>query len=177
MTIDKYQYKSLKITNLKKIESKLRNRKELQIAGKLSKKDTYSIQEVQKDDHFSTAYYVPPSKLKKGTFYINTKEPSMWNQKEMIVLSLHEGIPGHHYEAWYMKQRPVPLYIKNTQYDGYSEGWGLYVESLYKTKDPYILYYQSMYNIVRSVRLVVDIGIHMYGWSLSQTVIYEISHI
>ena len=65
--IDKYQYKKSKDIHddLKKIESKLRNRKELQIAGKLSKKDTYSIQEVQKDDHFSTAYYVPPSKLKK----------------------------------------------------------------------------------------------------------------
>ena len=75
-----------------------------------------------------------------------------------------------------MKQRPVPLYIKNTQYDGYSEGWGLYVESLYKTKDPYILYYQSMYNIVRSVRLVVDIGIHMYGWSLSKTLSFMKYH-
>lgn len=133
---------------------------------KISKKDLYKIKSVPRENKHMGAYYLLPdfNNERKGTFFINTHDPSIVNKYELPVLSAHEGIPGHHYEN--MKHREnYPLYIRVTPYTAYSEGWGLYCEGLLKPKNNYELYWQIIYNLHRSVRLVIDTGIHYYGWS------------
>ena len=103
-------------------------------------------------------------KERKGTICIYTHKNEVVNKYELPVLSAHEGIPGHHYENLKHREK-YPLYIRITPYTAYSEGWGLYCEGLLKPKNNYELYWQIIYNLHRSIRLVVDTGIHYYGWS------------
>jgi uncharacterized protein (DUF885 family) len=132
----------------------------------LKESELYNIKSIP-DESSGIAYYVPPpiGKKEKGSFYINTKDPSKINKYELYVLSLHEGIPGHHYETYiHDNDNEVPDIMKLISFTGYVEGWGLYSESLGDYKDDLYYYYRIMYDLHRSVRLVIDTGIHYFGW-------------
>ena len=134
--------------------------------GKISKKDDYDIKSVRIEDKSHFAFY-RSSDLKnknKGTFYINTFSPELINRNELYVLTLHEGIPGHHYEINYHINRNVNDYFKSTNYDNYSEGWGLYCESLGDYSNLKRKYFRLKYDMLRSIRLVIDTGLHYFGW-------------
>ena len=65
-----------------------------------------------------TAYYMGPDNYNKGkgTFYINILNHGKISKYELLVLSIHEGIPGHHYEGYLLYKSDKPDYIKNTLY-------------------------------------------------------------
>ena len=130
--------------------------------NKLKRKDLYDVKNVSLSDKIHTAFYIPPNGNKKGIFYINTEIMQPIHPAELYILSLHEGIPGHHYESH--THTNVNDYLKLKSYDGYSEGWGLYCESLgEKTIEKE--YFRINYEIHRTIRLLVDTGIHYYNWS------------
>lgn len=162
-----YHNKKEIIDDLKKI------RKDLQTKifrkyfhGKIPDKDLYDIKSAPVEMSQNTAYYMPGDlKMKvKGTFYLNTFKPETVNRHELLTLSLHEGIPGHHYEINYHSQGDFPDYFKLSGYDAYSEGWGLYSETLFDYKDDIKYYFKIEYDIHRTLRLIIDTGIHYYGW-------------
>jgi uncharacterized protein (DUF885 family) len=86
---------------------------------------------------------------------------------------MHESLPGHHYQFYYMIENNIPLYkiysINNT---AFIEGWALYSETLGPLNNGAI-----MAQIFRAVRLVVDTGIHYYGWSYNKAYKYMKKHI
>jgi len=135
--------------------------------GEITKEDDYDIKSISVENESHYAYYLSADlkKSKKGAFYINTKEPNKINKNEMYVLSLHEGIPGHHYEINYHNENSKYDYFKGANYDSYSEGWGLYCEGLGNYKDDKKYYFRLKYDILRSLRLIIDTGIHYFGWS------------
>ena len=49
-------------------------------------------------------------------------------------------------------------------YDGYSEGWALYCESFDDIYTEDETYWRYMYDLHRSLRLIIDTGIHYYKW-------------
>lgn len=57
-------------------------------------------------------------------------------------------------------------------YPGFSEGWGAYAEDLGKDmgcyRDPYLYLGKWEWDLVRSARLVMDVGIHYEGWTRAQ---------
>ena len=134
--------------------------------GEIKKEDDYDVKSARVEDKSHFAFYRHPDiKLKKkGAFYINTFNPSSINKHELYVLTLHEGIPGHHYEINYHVNRNVGDYFKHSPYDNYSEGWALYCEGLGNYTDPKREYFRLKYDMLRSVRLVIDTGIHYFGW-------------
>jgi len=134
--------------------------------GKITKKDDYPVKSVRTEYKSHFAFYRSSDlKLKKkGTFYINTFNPELINRNELYVLTLHEGIPGHHYEINYHINRDVSDFFKTSHYDNYSEGWGLYCESLGDYKDPKKKYFRLKYDMLRSIRLVIDTALHYFGW-------------
>ena len=168
--IKKYNYKNSKdiLNDLHKIRDKLgSNVYSKYFHGKIKKSDMYHIKEIRVEDKDNFAYYIPPNlkNTTKGTFYINTLKPESINKHELYVLSLHEGIPGHHYEITYHNNNTnLPDYIKLGD-TAYSEGWGLYCENLGDYKDNYEYYFKIQYEIHRSLRLIIDTGIHFFGWS------------
>lgn len=129
----------------------------------------YDILSIPKDIESSSvaAYYYPGNFTSgsKGRFYVNTRDLKGNPTYSMYVLSIHEGSPGHHFQFQRMieaglKEHDVFAFDAN----GFVEGWALYVESLGKYSDTE--YYGKLcFEMLRAVRLVVDVGIHYYGWS------------
>lgn len=100
------------------------------------------------------------------TFYINTKIPI--SKSELVALSLHENRPGHHYQHEISHNSKIPLYRQWSNWTCFTEGWALYVESL-GLYDKLGLYGKYKSELLRAVRLVVDTGIHYYGWSYDKS--------
>ncbi|MES2135627.1 MAG: DUF885 family protein [Pseudomonadota bacterium] len=97
------------------------------------------------------------------------------------VLTLHECEPGHSFQAALSEeQKTLPRFRQNLYFSGYGEGWGLYSEwlgnemGIYRT--PYERFGQQSYAMWRAARLVIDTGIHHYGWSRQQAVDYLAGH-
>jgi uncharacterized protein (DUF885 family) len=97
------------------------------------------------------------------------------------ALTLHECEPGHSFQAALSEeQKELPRFRRNLYFSGYGEGWGLYCEwlgnemGIYRT--PYEKFGQQSYAMWRAARLVIDTGIHRYGWSRQQAIDYLASH-
>ena len=127
----------------------------------------------------TTAYYNPGS-FKNGTpgyFFANTYDLKSRPKWEMEALSIHEAVPGHHLQiAIAQELENVPEFRTMTIFTAFVEGWGLYSESLGPElgmyKDPYSKYGQLTYEMWRAIRLVVDTGIHAFGWTRDEAIAY-----
>lgn len=93
------------------------------------------------------------------------------------ALTVHECTPGHSFQAALALEAPErPDFRKNIYFSGYGEGWGLYTEYLgyemgvYET--PYDEFGQLSYEMWRAARLVIDTGIHQFGWTRQQAIDY-----
>jgi uncharacterized protein (DUF885 family) len=116
-----------------------------------------------------------------GTFYVNTYDLPSRPRWGLIPLVLHEAAPGHHLQlALASEQEGLPNFRRYGGYTVYTEGWALYAESLgYDMElynDKYSRFGQLNFAIWRAIRLVVDTGIHYYGWSREQAIDYFIKN-
>jgi uncharacterized protein (DUF885 family) len=98
------------------------------------------------------------------------------------ALTLHECTPGHSFQAALALEAPArPDFRRELYFSGYGEGWGLYTEwlgqgmGIYET--PYEEFGRQTYEMWRAVRLVIDTGIHEYGWSRDRALAYFRDHV
>lgn len=98
---------------------------------------------------------------------------SRYNYRAMDWLYMHEAIPGHHLQS---SMRAYDSLLSTFLYPGNFEGWACYVEYYGKElglyADPYMELGKWEWDLVRSIRLVLDAGIHYYGWSREKALVY-----
>jgi uncharacterized protein (DUF885 family) len=118
-----------------------------------------------------------PDGSRPGIFFANAydiKARPIW---AMEALFLHEAIPGHHFQISIQQElENLPRFRRFGRYTAFSEGWGLYAESLGKElgvyTGPYEYFGALNAELWRAIRLVVDTGLHARGWTRKQVLNY-----
>lgn len=146
----------------------------------------YDIKKVPKflEENNTGAYYQRSNVdlSRKGTFYINVGNVDEVFKCNSYSLAIHEGNPGHHYQTSYSNDMKNPLFISFYEDEtSYVEGWGLYAEyigrqyilerekkKILKESEVYDLFGSFNMEMLRALRLVVDTGIHYYGWDFKK---------
>ncbi len=138
------------------------------------------------EENAPTAYYIPLAgdRSRAGKFVVNTYQPETRPRYDIPALTLHEAVPGHHFQIAYAAERDdLPRFRRFGLLKGataYIEGWGLYAETLGKDLGLYDDIYDRLgflgYDMWRACRLVVDTGLHTQGWSKQQAIDFMLEH-
>jgi uncharacterized protein (DUF885 family) len=141
----------------------------------------YGIREIPAEtaEGTTTAYYDGGSIESgiAGTYYVNTSKLDQRPLWEVPALSLHEAVPGHHHQIALQQELDLPPFRRHfTGFTAFTEGWGLYAESLGREMGLYDSPARRMgqlsYQMWRAARLVVDTGIHAKGWDKARAVAF-----
>jgi uncharacterized protein (DUF885 family) len=129
-------------------------------------------------DSAAAYYHRPPADgSRAGFFYVNTYDLNGLPLYVIEALSLHESVPGHHFQiALQQEIKNMPEFRCFSLFGSYSEGWALYAERLGLEmgfyEDPYCDFGRLNFEMWRACRLVVDTGIHYFGWSRQKAIDY-----
>ncbi|WP_435276716.1 DUF885 domain-containing protein [Psychrobium sp. nBUS_13] len=112
-----------------------------------------------------------------GYYWVNTYGLDKRPLYVLEALTLHEAVPGHHLQISLNRElEEVPNYRRNHYISAFGEGWGLYAEYLGQEmgfyQDAYSKFGRLTYEMWRAARLVVDTGMHMFGWTREQTMAF-----
>jgi uncharacterized protein (DUF885 family) len=127
---------------------------------------------------------MPTDYVPHGKFIVNTKNLRSVPIYDVTTLMLHETVPGHHFQLalqFEEKDQLTEYQRKIFGSNSFVEGWALYCEYLGNEmgmyKDPMQRLGNRNDEMLRAVRLVVDTGIHAYGWSRKKAVAYMTEHL
>lgn len=126
--------------------------------------------------------YLQPDQANGNTFFFKFYE-NQHDWRGMDFLYIHEALPGHSYhfdwENLHIQNRPA--FHQLISYPGYFEGWAAYCENFGKELGLYQSIYSEFgkwsWDLVRSVRIVLDVGIHYEGWSKQKALAYWKQHL
>ena len=142
----------------------------------------------QTDPDGPPAYYAspPPGSGDPGEMRINLSVSPLYANYNELVLVHHETIPGHHTQLalaqeldlpGYQRFYSVSPYMQDYDFEAYVEGWAWYAEILawemgLYDGDPLANLGRLRLHLLRTMRLVVDTGIHAKGWTLDEAAAY-----
>ncbi|MFJ6672076.1 DUF885 domain-containing protein [Actinosynnema sp. NPDC091369] len=122
----------------------------------------------------------PPSYLagtvdgsRPGTYSVNPAQLDGRHTAEAVAF--HETVPGHHLDgARRMARTDLSVWRRTAGVSAFAEGWALYAERL---ADEMGLYSDALsrlgmltFDSMRAGRLVVDTGLHAFGWTRDRAV-------
>ena len=146
-------------------------------------RQTYGVRAMQPEQGNNAEYYSPGAAdgSRPGWFNANTNDLRTRPKWAMVTLLLHEAVPGHHLQgARAQELKNLPDFRRHAWFSAYGEGWALYAESLGDEmglyQDPYQRFGHLSYEMLRACRLVVDTGLHAFGWTRSQAIDYMVDN-
>jgi uncharacterized protein (DUF885 family) len=129
-------------------------------------------------------HYTPPrlDGGRPGTFWFNTEVPTAGTGWDLECVAFHEAVPGHHLQLSRVQMLvDLPDLQRLHHLTVFGEGWGLYAEQLAEEsglyRDPRSLLGAVAGALMRAARLVVDTGLHAFGWSRAQALDFLIAHV
>jgi len=129
-------------------------------------------------------HYTPPrlDGGRPGTFWFNTERPTAGTGWDIEVVAFHEAVPGHHLQLSRLQLlTSLPALQRQRSLPVFSEGWGLYAEQLAEEAGLYAdgrgLLGSISTSLMRAARLVVDTGIHAFGWSRERALEFLVEHV
>lgn len=129
------------------------------------------------------AYYNSPplDNSRPGTFFVNLGDVSAMPRFGMRTLAYHEAVPGHHLQSAIAQEiEGLPIFRSVIPFTAYGEGWALYAEQLAWEagfeKNPLDNLGRLQAEMFRSVRLVVDTGLHARRWTREAAIDYMIAN-
>jgi uncharacterized protein (DUF885 family) len=139
----------------------------------------YGIRAMEAFEGDNAEHYTPgsPQAGRAGWFEANTNNLKTRPKYEMENVFLHEAVPGHHLQiARAQELSGLPEFRQHGFFVAYVEGWALYAESLGDDvglyTDPYSRFGRLTWEMVRACRLVIDTGIHAFGWERQRAIDY-----
>jgi len=127
------------------------------------------------------AYYLPDlSPAGTGRLRVNFdawRSAYPWQTEALLH---HEAIPGHHFQFAQIDSTQLEDYERAAWFSSTIEGWGLYAEhlaealGLYSSRDS--LVGRLFLELFRAARLVVDTGLHAFGWTSESAAAYLQEH-
>ena len=134
-------------------------------------------------DQRGTGYYRagPADGVSPGILFFNMSMLGTRPIPTLETLTLHEGIPGHHFQITLaLENTALPTSLRTSSNTAYAEGWGLYAESLGRElgtfTDPWQWFGHLDMEMLRAVRLVVDTGLHARRWRREQAIAYMLDN-
>jgi len=129
-------------------------------------------------------HYTPPrlDGGRPGTYWFNTKRPTAGTGWDTEVVAFHEAVPGHHLQLSRLQLlTELPALQRQRSLPVFAEGWGLYAEQLAEEAglfaDERGLLGAISTSLMRAARLVVDTGMHAFGWSREQALEFMADHV
>src|SRR5690349_10840354 len=129
-------------------------------------------------------HYTPPrlDGGRAGTFWFNTLRPTAGTGWDIEAVAFHEAVPGHHLQLSRIQLlTDLPELQRLRSLAVFSEGWGLYAEQLAEEAGLYGddrgLLGSITASLMRAARLVVDTGIHAFGWSRERALEFMAEHV
>jgi uncharacterized protein (DUF885 family) len=129
-------------------------------------------------------HYTPPrlDGSRPGTYWFNTEQATAGLGWDLEGVAFHEAVPGHHLQLSRIQQLDeLPALQRQRSLTVFSEGWGLYAEQLaeevglYSSTESLLGALQAA--LMRAARLVVDTGLHAFGWSREEALRYMREHV
>ena len=141
--------------------------------------DVYKVPAVQIEAGTNENLAIAPAYYSNDTFYYNFFDDT-YDIREMGWIFLHEAIPGHHYQHNLDEQLDAPV-RQLFFYMSYVEGWAAYIEQFGKElgayNSPSDTYSQLEWDLIRSVRVALDVGLNYYGWTDKKAMQFWNQHI
>lgn len=140
--------------------------------------DVKRVESFREQDGAPQHYYPgSPDGTRSGTYYAHLSDMNAMPKTTMEGVAYHEGNPGHHMQISIAQElESVPKFRTQAGFSVYSEGWGLYSETLAKEmggyENPYYDFGRLVNEIWRAIRLVVDTGLHTKGWTEADAIKY-----
>ncbi|WP_372525100.1 DUF885 domain-containing protein [Piscinibacter sp.] len=139
----------------------------------------YGIRAMDAHEGDNAEHYTPGALdgSRAGYFEANVLHLATRPKYVMESTFLHEAVPGHHLQGARAQEiKGLPAFRRTAWYNAYGEGWALYAESLGSElglyKDPYSRFGALSWEMVRACRLVIDTGLHAFGWTREQAIRY-----
>jgi uncharacterized protein (DUF885 family) len=132
------------------------------------------------------AFYEPPGLLSSrlGRYYVNPSDLDLWPLHRLAATTFHEANPGHHFQIAIEQDAPGRHWLRRSAAStsitiGFTEGWALYAEGLAEEMGLYRDDFERLgrldLQLLRSMRLIIDSGVHAFGWSRDHA-IEEMQH-
>lgn len=129
-------------------------------------------------------HYTPPrlDGTRPGTYWFNTERPTAGTGWDLESVAFHEAVPGHHLQLSRVQLlTDLPDLQRIRHLTVFGEGWGLYAEQLAEEMGLYAgpegLLGSVTASLMRAGRLVVDTGIHAFGWTRQQAQQWFVEHV